>query len=148
MSWISLVVLGGIGGALNAISGQHVRLLPSIRRLIPGKTPIVELGLLGNIAIGAVAAVVTWWRPGGPGCVDIAAGADGFLLASGGQFLIAFATARWMSAERDRAILRRAVCKAATAPAAHPDTVRAIEAASPEAVYEVVDKLIPRHVEH
>ena len=36
----------------------------------------------------------------------------------------------------------------ATAPAAHPDTVRTLAEASPEVIYEAVKALVPRRVVH
>jgi hypothetical protein len=61
-------------------------------------------------------------------------------------FWIGFVTAGWLAAERDKRLLRQAVCRAATAPAAHPDTVRALADASPDAVFEAVKALVPRRV--
>jgi hypothetical protein len=57
-----------------------------------------------------------------------------------------FVTARWATNEADKRLLHSAVCKAAVAPAAHPDTVRTIEIGDPATVHAAVDDLIPRPV--
>ena len=59
---------------------------------------------------------------------------------------VGFVTAGWIVAERDKLLLHQAVCSAATAPAAHPDTVQALAHASPDAVFEAVKALMPRRV--
>ena len=127
---------------------SQFRWLPSVRRYRPGTRAVVGLGLLGSAAVGAAAAAIAWWWPVGPACAQIASTETGALVAAAGHLLVGGITVRWLTAEGDRVILRQAVHIAATAPAAHPDTVRAMTKASPDAIYEVVMELIPRGIEH
>jgi hypothetical protein len=145
---MSLLILGAAGGALNLVVARQFQWLPSARRFLPGKAPILGLGLVGSVAVGAAATAVAWVWPLGTACAQIARGETGVLLASIGHVLIGFVAVRWVNAERARAILRRAVYQAATAPAAHPDMVRSIAVASPDAIYDAVDALTPRRIEH
>ena len=46
--WALALVIGGVGGALNAVVSDHARLLPSIVTLTPGGTRIVRVGIVGN----------------------------------------------------------------------------------------------------
>jgi hypothetical protein len=122
---------------------RPVRWLPSVKRILPRRR-VVDLGVVGNVVVGAAAAVATWWLPIGQACAGLASSEATLLVGSAAHLGIGFLTTRWLTIERDRAVLRRAVYNAAMAPAAHPDTVRAIEAASADAIYDTVEQLIPR----
>ena len=124
-TWIWTAALGGAGGAVSA----------SLARQRPGRVPITAA------VAGATAAATAWMI--GVAAPAIQLGAPGIPSALA-FFWIGFVTAGWLAAERDKLLLRRAVCSAATAPAAHPDTVQALAHASPDAVYEAVQALVPR----
>lgn len=126
--WIWIACLGGAGGALSAW----------LARQRGGRVPIAAV-------VAAMTTAALAWLIGQAGTLHLEVldvrGALAF-------FWIGFVTAGWMAAERDKSVLRQAVCRAATAPAAHPDTVQALEHASPDAVYEAVQALVPRRVVH
>lgn len=126
--WIWITCLGGAGGALSAW----------LARQRPGRVPMAA-------AVAAATAGAMAWMIGKAGALDLSAlDARGALAF----FWIGFVTAGWMAAEHDKSVLRRAVCRAATAPAAHPDTVQELAHASPDAVYEAVQALVPRRAVH
>ena len=121
-TWIWVAGLGGAGGVASAwLTRQRGALLIRI----------------GHLAVAAAIAAGT-------------AAATAWMIAStdAPTLWIGFVTAGWLAAERDKLLLRQAVCRAATAPAAHPDTVRTLAEASPEVIYEAVKALVPRRVVH
>ena len=50
--WFVALVIGGVGGALNALLSDHARLLPSVVTLTPGGTRVIRIGIVGNILTG------------------------------------------------------------------------------------------------
>jgi hypothetical protein len=142
------LVLGGVGGMLNAMLTDRRRWLPFAT--VPGShgKRLVELGLIGHVFVGAMAAAGVRWAMAG---TPILSGEEsGWLiwLPAGAGLFVAFVTSRWITNEVDKAIFRRTICKAAMAPAAHPDTVRTLEQAPPTAVYAIIDDLLPRRAIH
>lgn len=145
-AWVWVACLGATGGA---VASWSARWSPS--RPVPAgpgrhTERVVDLGRLGHIAIGAAtaaatAAAIAWMMSSAaPPSVVVGTRAVPEALA----FLwIGFVTIGWLAAERDKRVLHRAVCSAAVAPAAHPDTVQALAHASPDAVYEAVRALVP-----
>lgn len=140
-AWIWVACLGGAGGAISAWSARASGPPPGRR------TSRVDVRRLTRIAVGAIIAAATAsataWMIGSAAAPAMWIGARA-LPASLAFFWIGFVTTGWLSAERDKRVLHQAVCRAATAPAAHPDTVQALAHASPDAVYEAVDALVPR----
>jgi hypothetical protein len=144
LPWLLLaLLLGGAGGLINAAATDNLRLWPSVNRTPNGSWRAVRIGLAGNVLL---AAVVT------TGCVWALAGLGSFAPApNGGQLIallatslgIGFGTARLVTNEADKRLLHEAVCKASAAPAAPPDTVRAMETAQPWAIYLTTDALLP-----
>jgi hypothetical protein len=135
-TWIWVAGLGGAGGVASAwLTRQRGALL--IR--------LGHLAVAAGIAAGTAAA--TAWMIASTDAPTLWIGTRAFPAALA-FFWIGFVTAGWMAAERDKLLLRQAVCRAATAPAAHPDTVRALAEASPDVVYEAVKALVPRRVVH
>jgi hypothetical protein len=121
-TWIWAAYLGGAGGAVSAWR---------VRRGGVGRLGYAALA--ATIAAGTAAA--TAWMIGSAAASSALA-----------FFWIGFVTAGWMAAERDKLLLHQAVCSAATAPAAHPDTVQELAHASPDAVFEAVKALVPQRV--
>lgn len=147
--WLVALVIGGLGGGLNAALSRNRRFLPALVRLSPAGGPvIVRAGVLGDIVTGALAAVCAGWvlRTSGS-TLDVNGGPGALLLVLAGLF-VAFLSARWVSNEVDKLVLRRAVCKAVSAPAAHPDALQNIELAPPETIYAIVEELLPRRAGH
>lgn len=139
--WFWVAGLGAAGGAASAWLARLQAAPPRDRRALrrPGATRR-RLALL-TLSAGTAAAIA--WMVGGPAALR-----DGGLgLPSALAFVwIGFVTAGWLAAIRDVHVLRAAVCRAATAPAAHPDTVHALAHASPDAVYDAVAALLPRRL--
>jgi hypothetical protein len=136
-TWIWAAGLGGAGGAVSAWLGRQRGSQPAFASLGPG---IHRGGRVGRLSYMAMAAVIAAGTAAATAWM-IASAATATALAF---FWIGFVTAGWMAAERDKLLLHRAVCRAATAPAAHPDTVQELEHASADAVYEAVKALVPR----
>jgi hypothetical protein len=138
------LVLGGAAGVVNAGLTGNLRLLPqAIRAHATGRIEAVQLGFLGNIAVGALASGACVFAVSGVACL-----AQPSALAEAGAgaaaAFIGFAAARWCTSGADTRLLRIAVCKASEAPAAHPDLVTAFETATPAAVYRAASDLMPR----
>lgn len=150
-TWIWTACLGGAGGAVSAWlarqggSGLALTSLDWRTRRAVGRRHLGRVVMAAATA-GATAAA-TAWMIGGADTPALPIGARD-LPGALAFFWIGFVTAGWMAAERDKFLLRQAVCSAATAPAAHPDTVRALAHASPDAVVEAVKALVPRRVVH
>ncbi|HUU35404.1 MAG TPA: hypothetical protein VMW48_15170 [Vicinamibacterales bacterium] len=127
-TWVWTACLGRAGGGVSAW----------LARQRGGRVSIAA-------GVAAATAAATAWMIGSTGISAVEVGA-GHIPGALAFFWIGFVTAGWMVAERDKFVLRQAVCRAATAPAAHPDTVQALAHASPDAVYEAVQGLVPRPV--
>ncbi len=136
--------VGSVGGAFNAVLTDNLRWTPS-RVMVSSRQRIVRPGLAANIGIGAAAAFGSFWALTG-GCPAGGRSIGPSLMVVLAGMFIGLAAARWMTNESDKSLLRAAACKACAAPAAHPDTVRAIEVAPPYAVYTTTNDLMPRHV--
>lgn len=144
-TWVWVAGFGGAGGAVSAwlAAGGSPAFAPRRRQ------PVAVLWRVGQLALAALAAAGTSagtaWMVGSAAppslWIDTRAVSAAFAF-----FWIGFVSVGWLAAERDKRVLRRAVCSAATAPAAHPDTVEALAHASPDAVYEAVQALMPRRV--
>ena len=145
-SWILSLIIGAAGGALNAMLARHTRLLPLLMSGPRGRNRVANLGLLGNTAVGGVMSVVTFWLLERAGCGVAATGGSPTVLPGGMALVVAFVTARAVTGEADKVTLRSALCTAAGAPAAHPDTVRAMDGAPIAELTSLVDDLVPRRV--
>lgn len=137
------LMLGGMGGLLNATLTDNLRLWPALAPAGSSGKRLVRVGLACNVALASLTSA---------GCVWALAGLGSFVQEpSGGQLLamlitslvIGFGAARLATNETDMRLLHEAVCKASAAPAAPPDTVRAMETAHPWAIYTTTDTLMP-----
>ncbi len=148
--WIWPACLGAAGAALSAWLTRPRSLRPTLTSLDEG-TWRFFVRRLGRVALAVATASAT---AAATARMIASTAAPGVWLgapaipAALAFFWIGFVTAGWMAAERDKLVLHEAVCRAATAPAAHPDTVQALAHASPDAVYEAVKALVPRRVVH
>jgi hypothetical protein len=139
---------GGVAGALNAALSDRGRLLPSVVTLSPGRTRVVRVGVIGNIATGGASALCLCSLLRMAGATLNANTGSNLLLHALFDFFMAFVLARWATNEGDKLVLRSAVFKAASAPAAHPDVVGEMQVATPYALYLLVDRLLPRRAGH
>jgi hypothetical protein len=120
---VAVAVAGAVGGLANAaVSGTGV-VLPSLMD-VDGAT-VLRLGVVGNVFVGALAAVVSFGLYGPLSTRPLlSAGAAGapagpLVLTLGacvGALLVGFTGGRWLTAEADRQLNRAA--RAATAEAA------------------------------
>jgi hypothetical protein len=143
-TWLVTLAVGGTGGALNAVLSDCTHVLPSLVTLSPGRTRIVRVGILGSMVTGAATAVCLSWVIQIAGASLSAASGLGLVLLCFCDLFIAFVSARWLTNEVDKLVLRKAVFKAASAPAAHPDVVGEMVTAPPYTLYTLVDRLLPR----
>jgi hypothetical protein len=142
-------MLGGVvGGALNAALSDRTVVLPSIVTLSPGRTRVLRVGVAGNVITGTAVALLLYSVVQIAGTTLNAKSGFGLLLLGLCDLFVAFVSARWATNEVDKLVLRKAVFKAATAPAAHPDLVGAMEMAPPYTLYKLVDRLLPRRAGH
>jgi hypothetical protein len=148
ISWFVALTLGSLGGALNAALSDRARVLPSLVSLSPGGMKLVRIGISGNVVTAAAATLAVHWAFDAAGASLGANSWFGLVLLACCDLFIGFVSARGVTNEVDKRVLRRAVFKAASAPAAHPDTVGAMEMAPPETLYSLVDGLMPRRAGH
>jgi hypothetical protein len=117
---------GALGGLINALMTDNGFLLPKVEK-VENLTGIFRPGYLGNVLVGAVAAVVSWglYGPLSPYYIvgseqALAANAlpeeIGLTLASlVGAILIGMGGARWLTSEVDKNLLRATAARAAAA---------------------------------
>lgn len=144
VTWVS--ALGGAGGAASVWLAHRRWAQPSLARL--GVDPSRLSGRVAQMALASLMAGGT-----AAGLARMIAGDGGgswhdarSLSEAAAFFWVGFVTAGWIAAERDKVLLRQAVCRAASAPAAHPDTIVALADASPDALVEAVIALEPRRL--
>jgi len=143
-AWLSLALaLGAGGGLLNAAVTDNLRLLPAFVKSSRGTTRVLRIGLAGNIGVAALVSTICVWALGVPGAFDKQADVGHLLTVLLASVGIGFGAARLATNEADKGLLHEAVCKASAAPAAPPDTVRAMETAAPWVVYTTANELMP-----
>jgi hypothetical protein len=134
--------VGAVGGVINAALTDNLRLWP-VRVSSGSARQIGRVGLVINVITAGTGALVVIAALALQGCsVDVRTLGTGTLVAA----LIGFLSARCVTDHVDKRLLREAACRACAAPAAHPDTIRAIRHATPYAVLAAADELIPRRV--
>jgi len=144
MAAVTLLIVGAVGGALNALLSGDAGFLPSLTALSPGSGRVLRVGVVGNAVLGCGAAAGPLWVIYASGFALAATTWPSFLLLGCTGCFIGFASSRWMTNEADKLVLRKAVFKAATAPAAHPDTVDEMRVARPYQLYVLTEGLQPR----
>jgi hypothetical protein len=143
-AFVSVTGAGAAGGALNALVTDNRRPWPS--RVERGaRRGLVLPGLVVNVAVGAGCSAAALWTFGGAGSTTSIGRA---MLQMVVGMLIGSLGARWITNEADKRLLRAAACRAAAAPAADPETIRAMEVAPPRAVLKVATALEPRRATH
>ncbi len=142
LEWV--FIGGGLGGALNAALSSNLRLLPRwAQDARIGVSHVVRVGLLVSSAVGATASVALLWVIWGIADLDVRTGAVPLRLIAASLF-VGFMTARGLTSEVDKMLLRLAVRSAAAAPAAHPHIAQALDHAPPYTVYQIAVELTPR----
>jgi hypothetical protein len=148
--WVAIAIVlgaGAVGGVINALLSNNGFPLPK-----PLTTPDGEKiwlpGILGNLILGSVGAVVAWGLYG-PVSTYVILNSAGQTATQGviltlsalvGGVLVGAAGARWWSSEVDKKLLHSAAGTAVAANAA-PDQVARIMTASPQAAFDIASKL-------
>lgn len=142
--WLLTASLAGAGGGLlNAALTDNLRLLPAFVKSSRGTTRVLRIGLAGNLGAAGLTSTICVWALGVPGSLGNQADAGHLLTLLFASICIGFGAARLATNEADKRLLHEAVCKASAAPAAPPDTVRAMETAAPWVVYTTTTELMP-----
>lgn len=141
LPWIA--VAGAFGGALNAYLTDNRRVLPT-KVLLGANGAVIRPGLLVSALIGGFTGGAAFAAFAGPASSPVGSSAPVRSALVVGLLLGALA-ARWISNETDKRLLRAAACHAASAPAAHPDTVSEMEDAPPHRVFETAARLVPQY---
>jgi hypothetical protein len=139
--WILLVIVfvaGGVGGVINALLSDNIFGLPKTVKV--GAAAILRPGMLGNVLVSGVAAVVSWglygpfaasYVAGGPRAAAAGVQSVGLTLASLiGAVLVGLTGARWLTNEVDKRMLRAAAVEVASVQAS-PEVARRIGMATP-----------------
>ncbi len=135
---------GAIGGVLNALMSDNGFVLPRSSETEDGK--ILRPGYLGNIFIGAIAAVISWGLYGPFADYPMLNGGkppsdklELTLAAFVGAILVGVGGARWLTNEVDKTLLRAAASQAA-AGGANVDIAAKLSMASPARALELTSK--------
>ena len=148
MIWLALLfvlIAGTLNKVINALLTDNGFILP-----MPKTTDGQKIwlpGILGNVILGGVGAVVSWGLYGPVSAVTIFGSGSSSapsialtLSALVGAVLVGAAGARWWSSEVDKKLLQTATGKAAAAKAS-PDVVAKIMAASPQKAFDIASSL-------
>ena len=115
LSPVAVVVAGAIGGTANAGMTQNGFIMPAMTA--GDDVRVWRPGVLGNVAIGAVAALVSWGLYGSGAALQVFTSAtttsDLTYSALVGAILVGMGGARWLTAEVDKNLLRGAAIAAA-----------------------------------
>jgi hypothetical protein len=137
MWWCAIA--GCVGGLLNATTSHNLFLwpfrVPSAGVVVPGLVANVLIG--GSASLAGVRALCGAAGPQTTPAGNLALTLLAALVAGG-------LAARWLTSQADVRLLRAAASRACAAPAAHPDTARAIETASPYEVFQTAADLVPK----
>jgi hypothetical protein len=152
--WLMLgliAIAGAIGGVVNALVTDNGFLLPKSERADAGTT-VIRPGFLGNVLIGAVAAVISWGLYG-PLSAFLVAGTRQALESNSspekvglslaalvGAALVGVGGARWLSNEVDKKLLRAAAAQAADKPGS-PRASQQIAMATPSQALKVAREM-------
>jgi uncharacterized membrane protein len=147
MIWtIILIILGAgaVGGVINALMTDNGFVLPKYEDASGNK--ILRPGVIGNVLIGAIAAVISWGLYGPFASYLILSSkpseADPSLSLASlvGGVLIGIAGAKWLSNEVDKKLLK-ATAVAAAAGTPSTDAAVRIMAASPAKALAIAQSL-------
>ena len=140
-TWITAA--GAIGGVVNTILSREGFALPS------KEAGIVCPGFLGNVCVGAFAAVISWALYGAGAGLELAretAGARETLSLTAGALagaaMVGVAGARWLTSEVDKSLLRESMNRSA-GQVMTPEQQQAIAQARPREVLRIVQKVAP-----
>ena len=143
--FLAVVMAGAIGGVVNAFLSHNGFLLP--KRMNAGSSTIWCPGVLGNVLVGSVAAVVSWCLYGPVAnltVTSLAQTTEFKLSVLALSILIGVGGARWLSNEVDKKLLRTAGRRLARA-LKDPKTAKAVDSMMEQAAPgECVEQLVRR----
>jgi hypothetical protein len=139
--------VGGLGGVMNATLTDNLSFWPCFAPSASRARRVIRVGLAGNVTLGAVASGACVWALAGLGSFVPDPNGGQLLAVLGTSLVIGFGAGRLATNAADLWLLHQAVCRASAAPAAPPDTVRAMETAHPWTIYAATDALMPRPME-
>jgi hypothetical protein len=105
---------------------------------------VLRVGLLVSSVVGAVASLGLLWALRGMADFDAVRADEVPVRLIAASLFVGFVTARGLTSEVDKFLLRLAVRNAAAAPAAHPEVAEALDHAPPYAAYRIAVDLMPR----
>jgi hypothetical protein len=136
---VTIAVAGAIGGIGNALISDNGFLFPKTDQV--GGGGILRPGFLGNIAIGAMAAVISWALYGSTGTKTLTDTVSPTVAALGGAMLIGVGGARWLTNEVDKSLLRTAAMNAAASPTPSLKVAAELASATPAAAAKLTAAL-------
>ncbi len=140
---LAVAVAGSVGGILNALLSDNGFILPRREQVDQGQ--IVRPGVIANILIGAVAAIVTWGLYGpltAAPVIGATLSPEEYSITLGalvGAIVVGVGGARWLTNEVDKTLLKAAAVKSLAAPSA-PGESREMVTASPARVLEIAQR--------
>jgi hypothetical protein len=115
--WIPVIlafVAGALGGVLNAIMTDNGFIVPKFAT-VQDNVQIWRPGVLGNVVVGAVAALVSWALYGPSAGLSVGDfKADLTWAGFASAVLVGIGGARWLSSEVDKSLLKGAAAVAAS----------------------------------
>lgn len=123
---LAVLVAGGVGGVVNAAMTDNGFFLPKKEQTTSGRT-LLRPGYLGNVLVGAIAALISWGLYGPLSAFALIGTAQAMqanapvneislsLASFVGALLVGAGGARWLSSEVDKNLLRAAATDAASA---------------------------------
>lgn len=147
----AVFIAGALGGVVNALMTDNGFLMPR-NEIVDESKHIFRPGYLGNILIGAVAALVSWglYSPygammviGGPPVLPDQATPGLSVFALMGAVLVGIGGARWLTSEVDKSLLKAAASRAADSQAS-PLASQQIAGASPAGALHIAQAMLAK----
>jgi hypothetical protein len=138
---------GAVGGVINALLTDNGFIRP--KNAVAGDTTIWRPGAVGNLLVGATAAVISWGLYGpfanaviAPLAATPAATPEPTLTVAAfvGAILVGISGARWLTNEVDKKLLKATASAVASAKAA-PETAVELMTARPARALEIAQRL-------
>ena len=113
-SAIFALIAGALGGVINALMTDNGFIFPQTTPAAGGGT-IWRPGVIGNVVIGAIAALISWGLYGSGAGVSILSDAKVDLTWAGfaAALLVGVGGSRWLTSEVDKSLLKNAASAAA-----------------------------------
>lgn len=141
LALVFVFLAGAVGGFVNSLMAGNVRFMP--HQEVLNKFAIIQPGILLNVLLGGIAALVSWGLYGPFAAVNVIGGPGGkppvslSLSALAGAVLVGVGGAKWLTAHADQKFLRAAGSEAASGPGS-PQLARAIAILSPAMAFRAV----------